>query len=413
MVIAFSIILLSTSLDVRAEALGTVKVGTARQGSGWVYGAPYEFEIEPLKPPNYDDYYYAGEPQTYIYESTFNIPLDFSGLPYQFGSNVSSVIMSLTSDIQYGATLDWSVPSEDGFNYQFTMTPKDIVLLLNGEEYRIPFKNSYVLEGGYVFDADDDMPTYKDTDTETLNLGSYIPFDLGDFKSLSKWNCALRVTYDMFFSFSHEGFDTSYFEVRPWMQWYVGTSGSTFEFYTYSSNDAKMQSDLIRLQQDSNKIAQNQLTEQKEQTEEMKEQTETQKGMLSKMSEFFGGFFDNLKNAVIGLFVPSKEEMGSLFDRLMEFFNDTFGFLFYPFDFIVRLVELFLTSTNDNTSIVFPGFSIMGVQVWETMEIDLAQYEVTRELFGYVRMVTGAIISFGFIEYLRKYFDKRFGGGGN
>ena len=153
--------------------------------------------------------------------------------------------------------------------------------------------------------------------------------------------------------------------------------------------------------------------EMEEQTEELKEQTETQKGMLSKMSEFFGGFFDNLKNAVIGLFVPSQEEMGSLFDRLMQFFNDTFGFLFYPFDFIVRLVELFLTSTNDNTSVVFPGFSIMGMQVWETMEFDLAEYEVTRELFGYVRMVTGAIIAFGFIDYLRKYFDKRFGGGGN
>lgn len=154
-------------------------------------------------------------------------------------------------------------------------------------------------------------------------------------------------------------------------------------------------------------------TELNSQTTQMKEQTTTQKSMLSKMTNFFGSFFDNLKNAVIGLFVPSEEEMKGLFDRLMDFFNDTFGFLFYPFDFIIRLVDLFIDSENMSTTVTFPGFSIMGMQVWDTMEFDITEYDVTVQVFGLVRLVTGAIISFGFINYLRKFFDKRFGGGGN
>lgn len=205
------------------------------------------------------------------------------------------------------------------------------------------------------------------------------------------------------FTYSEQDFDSDSASIDVWYRVDIEVVPYTKEEYNASVSAIEKQTLELKKQ----------TLEMEEQTEELKEQTETQKGMLSKMSEFFGGFFDNLKNAVIGLFVPSKEEMSSLFDRLMQFFNETFGFLFYPFDFIVRLVELFLTSANDDTSIVFPGFSIMGMQVWETMEIDLTAYEVTRELFGYVRMLTGAIIAFGFIDYLRKYFDKRFGGGGS
>ena len=148
-----------------------------------------------------------------------------------------------------------------------------------------------------------------------------------------------------------------------------------------------------------------------EQKEIQAEQSETQKNIFSKMSEFFGSFFQNLIDSVIGLFVPSEEEMSELFDRLMTFFRNTFGFLFYPFDMIYSFVSLFSESSNSAT-IIFPGFSFGGYTIWEQMYIDLNQYEVVGVIFEYVRMITGAILSFGFIKYLRAFYDKRFGGGG-
>ena len=70
------------------------------------------------------------------------------------------------------------------------------------------------------------------------------------------------------------------------------------------------------LQQESNQIAQdtqNQIIQGNEiaqdQLEVEQEQAETTKSIFEKITDFFGSFFENLINAVIGLFVPGEEEM--------------------------------------------------------------------------------------------------------
>lgn len=142
----------------------------------------------------------------------------------------------------------------------------------------------------------------------------------------------------------------------------------------------------------------------------LQEQHETQKGIFSKITEFFGSFFQNLIDSVIHLFVPTAEEMGEIFDRLNTFFEEKFGFLYYPFDILIRLFDV-CTSNAGTTLITFPGFSIMGYQIWEDIEVDLLN-SISMNVFSYVRIATGILCLFWFINYLRDYFDKRFGGGG-
>lgn len=152
-----------------------------------------------------------------------------------------------------------------------------------------------------------------------------------------------------------------------------------------------------------------------EQTEQIKEQTETQKGIFSSIKEFFAGFFDNLTNSIIGIFVPSSEEMSELFNQLNDFFSDTFGFLYFPFEFIVKFLTVFVDSASFDSGahyLTFPGFSIMGIQVWQPIKFGLLEYPVISTIFTYVRTVTGIILSVAFVNYLRSFFDKRFGGGG-
>ena len=160
-------------------------------------------------------------------------------------------------------------------------------------------------------------------------------------------------------------------------------------------------------------LQQDQLTEMEDQTEQLEEQTETQKGMLSKMTDFFGSFFDNLVDSVIGLFVPSKEDMADLFNRLNDFFSETFGFLYYPFDVFFEIINSLITADYTSVQFTFPTFSIMGYKVWDNIKFSFNDYPLTKQIFTYVRQGTGVIIVFSFIDYLRKFFDKRFGGGGN
>lgn len=151
---------------------------------------------------------------------------------------------------------------------------------------------------------------------------------------------------------------------------------------------------------------------QQESNDLQKEENETSKNIFSSMSDFFGGFFDNLINSIIGIFVPSSEELQGLFDRLNTFFSDTFGFLYYPFDFIIQAFNIFMDS-DSSTGMTFPGFSIMGYEVWQDYTYDIGADEVAGTIFNYVRIGTGAILSMFFIGYLRNFFEKRFGGGGS
>lgn len=142
-----------------------------------------------------------------------------------------------------------------------------------------------------------------------------------------------------------------------------------------------------------------------------KEQNETSKGILTSITDFFGSFFQNLIDSVISVFVPSSEEMSDLFDQLNQFFSDTFGFLYYPFEFLIEAFNIFLNSDSE-TGITFPAFSIMGYEVWGNQTYDISSDELAGTVFQYVRIGTGALLSMAFVDYLRRFFDKRFGGGG-
>ncbi len=148
----------------------------------------------------------------------------------------------------------------------------------------------------------------------------------------------------------------------------------------------------------------------KEQLEQQKEQTETQKGIFASIKDFFGSFFQNLIDSVIGLFVPSSDEMSDLFGQLNDFFSDTFGFLYAPFDYLIQLIGVF-TSSSGTTGLTLPGFSIMGHEVWGDQTYDIASDPVAGKVLEYVRMGTGVLLAGWFIMYLQDFFKERFGKG--
>ncbi len=188
-----------------------------------------------------------------------------------------------------------------------------------------------------------------------------------------------------------------------------GKLGSVLFSLSVDSNDPIVISDLGVLSTDSDILKQ--IDKSTQHTEKiMGEVNETSKGIFGAIKDFFGSFFQNLIDSVIGLFVPSTEEMGGLFDELNQFFSDTFGFLYAPFDYLFRLVGVFTSSTG-STGLTFPGFSIMGYEVWPDMTYDIANDPVAGKVLEYVRMGTGVLLAGWFIMYLQDFFKERFGSG--
>ena len=166
------------------------------------------------------------------------------------------------------------------------------------------------------------------------------------------------------------------------------------------------------LQEEGNTLIEEGNKLQEDANELQKEENETSKGILSSITEFFSSFFGNLIDTVISIFVPSQEELMEILDQFVELFSNSFGFLMFPFQLLADFVEIVL-HVNQESHFVFPGFSIMGHEIWPDMDVNLLEYEFVLVIFEYVKVGTGTIIIFAFINYVRDFFEKRFGGGGS
>ena len=88
-----------------------------------------------------------------------------------------------------------------------------------------------------------------------------------------------------------------------------------------------------------------------EQTDAIKENTETNKGIwetikeiLNYINPFSENFFvykliDLLIDGIKSLFIPSNEFFSTYFTDLKEWFSDRLGFLFYPFELIIDILN--------------------------------------------------------------------------
>lgn len=90
------------------------------------------------------------------------------------------------------------------------------------------------------------------------------------------------------------------------------------------------------------------------------EANQTGKGILGKITEFFGSFFENIINALKSLFIPEDGYFSDFFTRLNDFFSEKLGFLYEP-------IELFLDFLNaiQNASVgASPGLTFPEIK-WE------------------------------------------------
>lgn len=98
---------------------------------------------------------------------------------------------------------------------------------------------------------------------------------------------------------------------------------------------------------------------QKKNNDLQKEQNETSKGILGKITYFFGSFFENLK----GLFVPEDGYFSDFFTRLNDFFSEKLGMLYAPIDMFIKFLNTIKDASSSDSGITFPELAWDGTVI--------------------------------------------------
>lgn len=113
-------------------------------------------------------------------------------------------------------------------------------------------------------------------------------------------------------------------------------------------------------------------------------------------------------NGLKSLFIPSDEYFKEYFDDLYEWFSDRFGFLSFPLDLLVELVDLFANSSEVDCILTLPSFSISGYELWEDMSFNLTDF--LEEYFAFllvaIRTVTSIYLIMSFVHLCERKYDE-------
>ena len=141
------------------------------------------------------------------------------------------------------------------------------------------------------------------------------------------------------------------------------------------------------------------------------EANETQKNIFDKIADFFDNFFSRLGDFLLGLIVPSAEELTTFLDEVNAWFSDRLGFIWYPFSFAIDMVSA-LAGGSADTGFKVPGFSlnILGTeyQIWSGMTVDMDAFGI----FRYVRIFTSFLLVGGIVKLAYDKWDEWIGGHG-
>lgn len=131
--------------------------------------------------------------------------------------------------------------------------------------------------------------------------------------------------------------------------------------------------------------------------------------LFVRFGNFFREFIQNIKESIISLFVPSSSYMTSFVTSLQEDLEEQLGFLIYPFELIVNILNRFLTLTRSSV-ISFSGFNYPGTsqQIIPSFSYDFDDLLSTGNfatLYNYYFILINGIISFAFINLCIKKFN--------
>lgn len=138
----------------------------------------------------------------------------------------------------------------------------------------------------------------------------------------------------------------------------------------------------------------------------------------SKIAIAIKGFFDNVIQALVDLgefikeiFIPNSEDLGTIFDEFITFFEEEFGFIF-QIEVIIKNFYANVTEQITQEFIEFPKIELN--LVGSTFEFGGQQVKVVpvgfENIIFYLKKILNFVLTLGFINSLKYKFEKFFGG---
>lgn len=85
--------------------------------------------------------------------------------------------------------------------------------------------------------------------------------------------------------------------------------------------------------------------------EQLEDLNSTQEDTNTKITDFFGSFFDNL----LHIFVPEDGYFSTWFDKVNTLLSDKLGMLYAPFDLVISTLQAIYSADSTESGIPFPG----------------------------------------------------------
>lgn len=169
----------------------------------------------------------------------------------------------------------------------------------------------------------------------------------------------------------------------------------------YSKMNMHHQEDLNAVQNQTDEITSNQDTNTNREIANEDKNTNILVGALEKLGNFI---IDGLKS----LFIPSDTFFKTYFDDLLSWFSDRFGFLSFPIELLVKLVNLFVNSSDVDCVLTLPSFSVSGQQLWGDMSFNLTEFLEINFMFLLVaiRTVSSIYLIMSFVHLCEEKWDE-------
>ena len=108
------------------------------------------------------------------------------------------------------------------------------------------------------------------------------------------------------------------------------------------------------------------------------------------------------------LFIPSDEYFKAYFDDLYSWFSERFGFLSFPIDLLLEVIDIFANSSQTDCVLVLPSFTIMDNLLWPEMSFNLTEFLDTNFSFVVVaiKTVTSIYLVMAFVQLCEEKWNE-------
>lgn len=138
-------------------------------------------------------------------------------------------------------------------------------------------------------------------------------------------------------------------------------------------------------------------------------QTQAQINATEQQTSAIGGFFENLLNGIMSLFIPSTEYFTQFFNDFNTWMEEHFGALYYPIALIVDVLQrLAALPVNQQPSITLPGVTIQGQKLWDetTYKFDFSDGLGLGTIYQLYLTVVDCIIAIGLVNLAKRKMEE-------